>query len=114
MLERLFHAWERRLASATKDRVVRPFEWGLDWIWPDGQDSLSQEAQLRSWIDAVMHDTTTFFHVPPTRDYQFDRSPHDQERPGEAGTLRFPSAFATPHTQNNTVIARWFPSSSDT
>ena len=32
MLEALFHAWERRLASVTTDRVVRPFEWGLDWI----------------------------------------------------------------------------------
>ena len=27
-----FHAWERRLASVTTDRVVRPFDWGLEWI----------------------------------------------------------------------------------
>ena len=32
MLQALFHAWERRLASVTTDRVVRPFDWGLDWI----------------------------------------------------------------------------------
>ena len=32
MLQALFHAWERRLASTTKDRIVRPFEWGLDWM----------------------------------------------------------------------------------
>ena len=37
MLQRLFHAWERRLASVTKDRVVRPFDWGLDWIPHNGQ-----------------------------------------------------------------------------
>ena len=36
MLQALFHAWERRLASVTNDRVVRPFEWGLDWIPPNG------------------------------------------------------------------------------
>ena len=29
---------------------------------------------------------------------------------GEAGTLRFPSALATPHPENNIVVARWFPS----
>ena len=32
MLQAFFHAWERRLASVTDDRVVRPFDWGLDWI----------------------------------------------------------------------------------
>ena len=36
MLQAFFHAWERRLASVTKDRVVRPFEWGLDWIPDNG------------------------------------------------------------------------------
>ena len=36
MLQALFHAWERRLASVTKDRVVRPFDWGLDWIPSNG------------------------------------------------------------------------------
>jgi len=28
MLQRLFHAWERRLAPRSKDQVVRPFDWG--------------------------------------------------------------------------------------
>ena len=32
VLSGVFHAWERRLASVSTDRVVRPFEWGLDWI----------------------------------------------------------------------------------
>jgi hypothetical protein len=36
MLQVLFHAWERRLASITKDRVVRPFDWGLDWVPVNG------------------------------------------------------------------------------
>ena len=34
MIARLFHAWERRLASVTTDRVVRPlglFFWGRTW-----------------------------------------------------------------------------------
>ena len=36
MITRLFHAWERRLASVTTDRVVRGFEWGVDWLATDG------------------------------------------------------------------------------
>ena len=36
MLQAFFHAWERRLASVTKDRVVRPFDWGLEWIPDNG------------------------------------------------------------------------------
>ena len=37
MLSLFFHAWERHLASVSKDRVVRPFEWGLDWMPPGGR-----------------------------------------------------------------------------
>jgi len=94
MISTFFHSWERRLADATKDRVVRPFDWGVDWISPD--------ADLREWVNAVMADTTAFFHLSPTRDYDFDAS---------RGELRFPSALTTPHRENNTVFARWFPAS---
>src|SRR5437763_17027262 len=52
VLSRFFHSWERRLASVTKDRSVRPFEWGEEWIpaAPAGQ------AGLHRWIDEVMRD----------------------------------------------------------
>ena len=93
MISRFFHSWERRLADVTKDRVVRPFDWGIDWISPD--------ADLREWVNAVMSDTAAFFDTPPTTDYDFD---------AHAGELRFPSALTTPHPENNTVFARWFPS----
>ena len=92
MLSRFFHRWEHRLASVTKDRVVRPFEWGTDWISPD--------ADIRTWVEAVMRDTPAFFDTPPTTDYDFD---------AQKGELRFPSALTTPHPENNTVLARWFP-----
>ena len=36
LLSRVFHQWERRLAAAATDRVVRPFEWGMDWLHGDG------------------------------------------------------------------------------
>lgn len=108
MIAPLFHAWERRLASVTTNRVVRPFEWGLDWISPNGHTSSPLE-HLRGWVDEAMRDTGAFFDTPPTRDYTLEPAAPDRQRRGEAGTLRFPSALTTPHPENNIVRARWFP-----
>ncbi len=105
MLSRIFHAWERRLASATKDRVVRPFEWGLDWIDTNGHSPAAPpEAVLAHWVAKALADTDRFFATPPTSDYRFSPGPTG----GAAGTLRFPSALDTPHPENNTVCARYF------
>ena len=102
MLSRFFHTWERQLAASTKDRVVRPFDWGLDWISavPNG----SAGSVLGRWVDDVMRDTGGFFEVPPAPEYDFD---------ARAGELRFPSALTTPHPANNTVLARWFPAADE-
>lgn len=80
MITSLFHAWEHRLASVSKDRRVRPFEWGLDWIANNGRDGLSPEECLRAWVAEQMSDTAAFFDLPPTREYQFEQA-HPQERP---------------------------------
>ena len=109
MISRFFHAWEHRLASVTKDRVVRPFDWGADWVPVNGHAPAPPAARVQGWVDEVMGDTPAFFTPPPTRDYTFEEAPPDRRRKGEAGTLRFPSALATPHEENNTVAARWFP-----
>jgi hypothetical protein len=109
MLSRFFHAWERRLADSTTNRVVRPFEWGVDWIAADGRDALEHDAFVERWVEDVMRDTTGFFSAPPTSDYDYVEAPADVRRKGEAGTLRFPSALVTPHEENNIVPARWFP-----
>lgn len=109
MLTRLFHAWEERFAAVTPDRVVRPFEWGFEWVPTNGSAELSPPDRLQRWVDEVMANTSAFFEVPPTGDYDFVAAPGERSG-GKAGTLRFPSALATPHEQNNTVVARWFPS----
>jgi len=102
MISRFFHGWERRLASVTKDRVVRPFEWGDEWIDPPGPEGTGLLVpELRHWVDGIMRDTPAFFDTPPTSDYDFDAG---------KGELRFPSALTTPHPINNTVFARWFAS----
>jgi dienelactone hydrolase len=108
MLAPLFHRWEARLADTRRTvRVVRPFEWGLDWIPANGHPpSQSPEHAVREWIDEVMQDTDAFFTPPPTANYSFTRESH---APGQAGTLMFPSALTTPDAANNTAYARLFP-----
>ena len=112
VLARLFHAWEHHLASVTTDRVVRPFEWGIEWLSPNGDQEYSAGVRVERWVDAVMRDTQAFFTPAPTTDFHFEHASHDVQHTGEAGTLRFPSAFTSPHRENNTVTARWFPSRS--
>jgi hypothetical protein len=106
MLKPLFHAWERRIASVSTDRVVRPFEWGLDWLPRNGEVPAASEAEILSqWVAGVMEDTDAFFTPPPTDDY------HLAAPGGRGRLLTFPSAFTTPHPENNTVYCRYFPAS---
>lgn len=103
MLQTFFHAWERRLADATKDRVVRPFEWGLEWIPRNRHSTDAGHADvLRDWVSHIMADTDAFFTPAPTTEYglQADR---------DGNLLTFPSAYVTPHDANNTVFCRYFP-----
>jgi hypothetical protein len=103
MLQAVFHAWERRLASITKDRVVRPFEWGLEWIPQNGEGPGAPPAQaIGDWVSGVMEDTDAFFTPPPTTDYSLRATP-------DGDVLTFPSALVTPHEANNTVRCRYFP-----
>jgi hypothetical protein len=103
MLQALFHAWERHLASVPNDRVVRPFDWGLDWIPANGHRGGTPPAEVvGDWVSHVMADTDAFFTPPPTSDYTLRPAP-------DGGVLRFPSALTTPHETNNTVYCRFFP-----
>ena len=105
MLETIFHAWERRLAAATTDRVVRPFDWGLEWMprngHPPDSAGLDASAHIGRWVDSVMSDTDAFFTPEPTTHYV--------RRSDAAGdVLLFPSALRTPHVENNTVRCGYF------
>ncbi len=125
MISGFFHRWEQRLADAARNqRVVRPFDWGLDWMPPNGKphDGVPLDV-VRAWVDSIMEDTDAFFTPEPTSEYVFTPSdPARVERldvgapvkrftpaKGEAGVLTFPSALATPHPENNIVRGRFFP-----
>jgi len=113
MLRAIFHAWERRLADVTKDRIVRPFDWGVDWIpfdaqsplpagRPNGSNGHDPAAAVQAWVSEVMGDTDAFYTPAPTSDYTLTPA-------ADGGVLTFPSAFRTPHSENNTVYCRYFP-----
>jgi hypothetical protein len=102
LIARLFHDWERRLAAAAEDRTVRPFDWGIDWIpevTPDGRPPV---AELLDWADAATSASDGFYAPPPMEtSYTLD-----------GDRLTFDSAVVTPHPENNTVVARYFPDAS--
>ena len=100
MLKRAFHAWERRLAAGATDRVVRPFEWGLEWV--DGVSiQTSPVDHLERWADDMVTSSEQFFALAPSPDFTLD-----------GDWLRYPSAVTTPHPENNIVRARYFPDTS--
>ena len=103
MLQAFFHAWERRLSDVTTDRVVRPFEWGLDWIPGNGPAADPPRDVIDRYVSDVMADTDAFFTPPPTTDYTLTPA-------ADGDLLTFPSAFTTPHESNNTVRCRYFRS----
>jgi dienelactone hydrolase len=104
MFSRVFHDWERRLASVTKDRTVRPFDWGLDWMPSNGHGPDAAPGEiLRDWVAEILSDTPAFFHVPEAWTFDFAPGPGARE-----GVVTFPSAFTTPHRENNVVHARFF------
>jgi dienelactone hydrolase len=110
MLQALFHAWERRLSDVTKDRVVRPFEWGLDWIPENGHAGALPTEVVDRYVAGVMADTDAFFTPPPTTDYTLAAAVDGGGRAEPIpALLTFPSAFTTPHASNNLVRARYFP-----
>ena len=116
MIARVFHRWERRLASAASDRIVRPFEWGCEWLGhaeerrgaehadAEGRRDAepAQEAErLERWAAAALADSDRFYALPPCDAYTLRH-----------GRLTFPSAVETPHPENNVVHARFFPDTS--
>jgi hypothetical protein len=110
MLAPLFHRWERRLASATTNRLVRPFDWGQDWIPVNGGgDGRGARQQLEQYVTRVLADTDAFYTPPPTGAYELQPA-----RAGEPARLTFPSALTTPHSENNLVHARYFPARAGT
>jgi hypothetical protein len=97
---RRMDAWEMDLATRSTDRVVRPFDWGLEWTqaWPVHSAEPDPETRIRELNRMALENSAEFFDYIPPRDFRI-----------EGSALRFTSAVDTPYRENNTVHARYFP-----
>ena len=97
---RRMNAWEMDLATRSTDRVVRPFDWGVEWTagWPFRSSAGDTETRIAELNRLAIERSAEFFAYEPPRDFRFDGS-----------FVSFTSAVETPYAENNTVHARWFP-----
>jgi hypothetical protein len=131
-------AWETALTTRDTNRIVRPLEWGAEWLadflTPEqaraGVQGLEAMAGLSARIAARSDE---FFAYRTPRDFRLEQR-HPQlyptnvrpetlaqdaewKRKAEAGELetvpflRFTSPVTTPYPENDLVNARWFPAS---
>ena len=96
--------WETRLVTSATNRVVRPFEWGMEWTknWPCTarlpRDGLDPESYLVLLNQAAVSDSDEFFGYQTPSDFKL-----------AGNCLQFRSAVTTPYPENNRVCAQWFP-----
>jgi hypothetical protein len=105
---RWMHRWERKLASRDTNRIVRPFEWGADWLarvefprWPEAVNG-DAPAALSRFVDEAIRHSDRFFAYEPACDFRLTD-----------GLLTFISPVRSPYPENNIVHARWFPAPHD-
>jgi hypothetical protein len=101
---RWMYNWENRLCTRATNRVVRPFEWGLEWTrrWPVAQrlpqNGHDPHGYLKLLNRAALETSDEFFGYTTPSDFSMD-----------GGLLRFTSPVETPHHENNLVHGQWFP-----
>ena len=120
--------WETRLTIADTNRVVRPFEWGVEWTrtWPFVNGNYPQRAEayeryLHELNETIVRHSDEFFCYEVPRDFRLERRNLQlfatRSRPQaehklknkEGDFLRFTSPVPTPYPENNLMNARWFP-----
>ena len=97
MLGRIIRAQERRHAARDRNRVVRPFGWGAEFVAGHTNGDDPREVVSAAAREAVRR-SEEFYALPPVSDYAL-----------EGGRLTWTSAVRTPSAENNTARARFFP-----
>ena len=97
MYRRAIYRWERRLAARDRNRLVQPFEWGLEWL-PAASPNGDPSAAAAEHVRAALAGSDRYFSYTQPSDYQLRR-----------GELSFSSPLPTPYPENNTVHARFLP-----
>jgi hypothetical protein len=101
MIRRLMHNWEQKLATRTNNRVVRPFEWGAEFL-SLGPFTVANSRGERDIIfdfnEQAVAASDIFFGLNSSPRFSFD-----------GYWLTFKSLVETPYEANNTVYGRFFP-----
>jgi len=120
--------WETRLTERDTNRVVRPFDWGVEWTrnWPFVNGNYPQSAAaFQNYIhelnQEIVSNSDEFFSYQTPTDFRLERrnvelfatrsNPQSEAkyRKQQADFLRFTSPVRTPFAENNLANARWFP-----
>jgi hypothetical protein len=100
--------WERKLATRDTNRVVRPFDWGTDWLHKVGFPDCPADANgnsaacVSSFVSGALQDSDRFYSYAPVRDYQL-----------RDGRLTFTSPVVSGYPENDAMNALWFPAEKD-
>ena len=91
------HRRERWYHQRDNNRLVRPFQWGLEYL-VDHVNGDDPRELLRKHTAQVMSASEDFYTLPPIHDYRL-----------EGDQLTWTSAVQTPSPENNLARARFFP-----
>ena len=129
------YAWETALTTRDTNRIVRPLEWGADWLSDFiATDSLTGNSEFDRMIELnqkIVDQADAFFGYETPTDFRLEhRHPQlfptnvrpetleqdaELKRQAESGELstveflRFTSPVRTRYPENDTVNARWYP-----
>jgi pimeloyl-ACP methyl ester carboxylesterase len=115
MLKRYMHKRERHLAMLNDNRVVRPFEWGLEFI---GEDLAAENPDelFAEYARKAIEKSDEFFSAPTDLDYLVRPAPAkpddvkpERETESAIQTITWPSSVSTSSKENNTARATYFP-----
>jgi hypothetical protein len=109
MLRRLIHAWEHKLARRDNNRIVRPFEWGTEFLDHLGSAQSEGNGQSNGNGGTGRETIFKFNDLAIAKSKSFFGSQTVPEFSLEGEWLTFDSAVRTPYAENNTVNARYFP-----
>ena len=99
MLKHYMHNREREYAMRDDNRIVRPFEWGAEYI-TDHANGDDQRKLFSEYSRNTLANSEDFFCSPEISDFKFESSNNK---------LTWTSGITTPSIENNTAYARYFP-----
>jgi len=97
--EQRIRRYEHRRWTTDDNRMVRPFEWGLEHIGGNVKaDDVDARAFLHAYSAEAIEKSREWFEPAPATDYRVDSE----------GVLTFTSALRSPYPENNTVYGQVF------